>query len=129
MEHPDVIKLENRLNQVWEDRDIVAQREAVKKEHDVNEDIPPQIFYCKCCKKDYFPSRVVKVESEDWNNNEVFRFWRSKHCGIWNVRLISEKIKDKFWIKSPSVLEDRRRNRLDLLQPGETGFNMTYENV
>lgn len=126
MEHPDVLKLENRLNKVWEDRDIEAQREAVKKEHDVNEDIPPQIFYCKVCKDDYFPSRIVKVESKDWNTDGIFRFWRSKHCGTWNVRLISDKLKDKFWIKSPSVIRDRRINRLDMLQPGETGFSMLY---
>ena len=128
MEHPDIVKLENRLNKVWEDRDIEAQREQLKKELDVNEDIPASIFYCKHCKVDYFPKRVVKVEQNDWNTHGVFRFWRAKHkeCGTMNVRLISQKLHDKFFIKSPSVCRDRRRFKLDLLQPTETGFDMLY---
>jgi hypothetical protein len=127
MEHPDVIQLENKLNKVWEDRDTEAQREAMKKEYDVNEDIPASMFYCNKCKKDYFPKRIVKVEQEDWNTHGIFRFWRSKHCGVWNVRLISQKVNDKFFIKSPSVCRDRRVNKLDLLQPNETGFDMLYK--
>ena len=126
MEHPDVVQLENVLERVWEDRDIQAQRDAVKKEFDVDEEIPAQIFYCRACKKDYFPKRVVKVEQQDWNTGGTFRFWRSKHCGIWNVRLITQKIKDKFFIKSPSVCRDRRRFKEDMLQPTESGFQMLY---
>lgn len=127
MEHPDVVKLENKLNQIWEERDFEAQREALKKEYDVNEDIPASMFYCKVCKKDYFPKRIVKVEQQDWNTNGVFRFWRSKHCGTWNIRLITNKINDKFFIKSPSVCRDRRKHLLDMLQPNETGFDMLYK--
>lgn len=126
MEHPDVLQLENRLNRVWEGRDIEAEREAVKRERDIDEDTPPQIFLCRKCNKDYSPKRIVKVEQQDWNTNGVFRFWRSKHCGVWNVRLITDKLRDSFFIKSPSVIRDRRINRLDLLQPQETGFNMLY---
>lgn len=126
MEHPDVVKLEKRLEKVWEDRDIEAQREALKKESDVNEEIPASIFYCKVCKKDYFPMRIVKVEQNDWNTGGTFRFWRSKHCGVQNVRLITQKIKDKFFIKSPSVCRDRRLNSNDLIQPQQTGFNLLY---
>ena len=129
MEHPDVVKLENKLNKVWEDRDIEAQRQELKKEYDVNEDIPPNIFYCSVCKQDYFPKRVVKVEQQDWNTHGVFRYWRSKHCSKWNVRLISQKLHDKFFIKGPSICRDRRLNKEALLQPGETGFNMLYGNV
>lgn len=126
IEHPDVVKLENRLHKVWEDRDNEAMREAVKKELEVDEEIPAQIFYCSKCKKDYFPKRIVKVEQQDWNTSGTFRYWRSKHCGIWNKRLITQKIKDKFFIKSPSMIRDRRRYKLDLLQPQETGFDMMY---
>lgn len=126
MEHPDVQKLEDRLNSVWDARDNLATREAIKRERDVDEDIPAQIFLCRKCGKDYVPKRIVKVEQQDWNTNGVFRFWRSKHCGEWNVRLITDKITDKFFIKSPSVIRDRRLHRLDLLQPQETGFDMLY---
>jgi hypothetical protein len=127
MEHPDVIKLEKRLEKVWEDRDIETQREALKKELDVDEEIPASIFYCTECKKDYFPQRIVKVEQNDWNTGGKFRFWRSKHCSTWNVRLISQKLHDKFFIKSPSVCRDRRRFKLDMLQPQETGYDMLYK--
>ena len=126
MEHPDIVKLENRLNKVWEQRDTESQRNELKKEYDVDEEIPAQIFYCKQCKKDYFPRRIVKVEQNDWNTGGTFRFWRSKHCGVWNVRLITQKIKDKFFIKSPSVRRDRRLHKLYMLQPQESGFNMLY---
>lgn len=129
MEHPDVLKLENKLNKIWEDRDIEAQREVLKKELDVDENIPASIFYCRVCKKDYFPKRIVKVEQQDWNTHGIFRFWRSKHCSIWNIRLITQKVNDKFFIKSPSVCRDRRLNKEALLQPGETGFDMLYRNV
>lgn len=127
MEHPDVLKLENKLNKIWEDRDNEAQRELLKKELEVDEDTPANIFLCRVCKKDYFPKRVVKVEQNDWNTGGTFRFWRSKHCGIWNVRLITQKINDKFFIKSPSICRDRRLHKLDLLQPQETGFDMLYK--
>jgi len=126
-EHPDTQKLENRLNKVWEERDREAMREALRKELDVDEDIPPQIFWCVKCKQDFFPKRVIKVESQDWDNSGVFRYWRAKHCGVWNVRLISQKVKDKFFIKSPSVIEDRRKHKEDLLQPTETGYDMLYK--
>lgn len=127
MEHPDVVKLEKRLEKVWEERDLEAQRDALKKELDVDEQIPAGIFYCSRCKKDYFPQRIVKVEQHDWNTGGIFRFWRSKHCKTWNVRLISQKLHDKFFIKSPSVCQDRRLNSNDLLQPFQTGFDMLYK--
>lgn len=127
MEHPDLILLENKLKEVWEYRDIESQREFLKKELDVNEEIPASIFYCSKCKKDYFPMRVVKVEQNDWNTGGTFRFWRSKHCDTWNVRLISQKIKDKFFIKSPFICRDRRLNALALIQPQQTGFEMLYK--
>lgn len=127
MDHPDILQLENKLNKVWEERDLEAQREALKKELDVNEEIPASIFCCKVCKKDYFPKRIVKVEQNDWNTGGIFRFWRSKHCGVWNVRLISQKLHDKFFIKSPSVCRDRRRFKLDMLQPTDSGFDMLYK--
>lgn len=129
MEHPDVLRLENKLNKIWEDRDIEAQREVLKKQLDVDENIPASMFYCRVCKKDYFPKRIVKVEQQDWNTHGIFRFWRSKHCSTWNTRLITQKMNDKFFIKSPSVCRDRRLNKEALLQPGETGFDMLYKNV
>lgn len=127
MEHPDVVKLEQRLEKIWQERDLEAQRAELKKELDVNEEIPASIFYCKECKKDYFPQRIVKVEQNDWDTGGTFRFWRSKHCSTWNVRLISQKIHDKFFIKSPSIIRDRRRFANDLLQPFQTGYDMLYK--
>lgn len=127
MEHPDIIKLENKLNSIWEDRDNQAIRDSLKKEQNIDEEIPAQMFYCSKCSIDYFPIRVIKVEQQDWNTNGIFRFWRAKHnCGNWNVRLISQKVNDKFFIKSPSVCRDRRKHLLDMLQIQDTGFDMLY---
>jgi hypothetical protein len=126
MEHPDVQKLENRLKKVWHKRDIEKARDVLRNEANVDEQLPPSIFYCSKCKKDYIPKRIYKVISYDWNTNQLFRYWRSKHCKRWNTRLITNKMRDKFFIKSPSVIKDRRLNKLDMIQPGETGFNMLY---
>jgi len=126
MQHPDVIQLENKLKDVWAERDNEKARELLKNELDVDDDLAPVLFWCKKCGKDYYPKRVVKVISRDWNTNGVFRYWRSKHCGVMNTRLISQKTKDKFFIKSPSVCRDRRINAMDMLQPQETGYNMLY---
>jgi hypothetical protein len=130
VEHPDVVKLENKLAKIWEQRDAQARKDELKKELEVDENIPASIFYCDSCNVDYFPQRIVKVEQQDWNTSGTFRHWRAKHkeCGTWNIRLITQKIKDKFFIKSPSVLRDRRLNKNDILQPTETGFSMLYGN-
>lgn len=126
MEHPDVKNLENVLKKNWHKRDVEKARDVLRKQRDVDEDIAPGLFYCSKCKEDYVPKRVYKVESIDWNTNGVFRYWRSKHCKRWNTRLITDKIKDKFFIKSPSLIRDRRLMKLDMLQPGDTGFSMLY---
>ena len=125
-EHPDVQRLENKLKNTWHKRDIEKARDVLRSERDVDEQIPPNIFYCSKCKQDYTPKRIYKIDSKDWNTNGIFRYWRSKHCKQWNTRLINDKTKDKFFIKSPSVIKDRRLRKLDMLQPGETGFQMLY---
>jgi hypothetical protein len=127
-EHPDVKRLSDKLHSNWEKRSIDELRESIKKERDVDEDIPPNIFYCSKCEEDYYPRRVYKREVQDWNTKGIFRYWTSNHCDTWNTRLITDKVKDKFFINSPSVQRERRLRKLDMLQPGETGFNMLYGN-
>jgi len=125
-DHPDYKRLENKLKSNWHKRDVTKLRELIAKEHDVDEQIAPSIFYCDKCKQDYTPERIYKREVKDWNNNGTFRYWQSKHCSKWNTRLISEKIKDKFFIKSPSIIRERRLRKQEMLQPGQSGYDMLY---
>ena len=130
MKHPDVEKLEKVLEKQWDKREVEEIRQAIKKERDVDETVAPMLFYCTECEHDYVPRKVTKIESDDWNLNEPFRFWRSVHdnCQTPNIRLITDKVKDKFFIHSETIKRDRRLHKLDMLQPQETGFNMLYGN-
>lgn len=93
-------------------------------------DAPPLIvhdFYCHECRKDFKGIAVKQVEV-DWNNKaQYIAFYRTK-CwrGHWCMRLITDKLKDGYWTRSPVVSRDRGKHHGDLLQPGETGFELLY---
>lgn len=128
-EHPDVIQLEKKLKDTWHKRDIKELREKIAQEKDVNEDVPPSLFYCKECDKDYVPNRIYKREVQDWNTEIPFRYWKARcHCDKWNTRLITDKVKDIFFVKSPTIKRERRLRKKDILQPQDTGYQMLYGN-
>ena len=84
-------------------------------------------FYCHECRKD-FKSVAVKQVEIDWNNKAQYvAFYRTK-CwkGHWCIRHITDKLKDGYWTRSPLVSRDRGKHHADMLQPGETGFQLLY---
>lgn len=127
-ERDDIARLRRCLEKIWEQRDTFEQRELIKKEHDVDDDVPAHIYYCSKCKKDYITNRAYKVSEVDWNRDGFFRYWKTKHkeCSTWNRRFISDKLKDPFWRLSPTMKKDRAKHYKDMLQPNETGFSMLY---
>ena len=127
-EHYDYQKLTKVIDKQYEERDLIAQRQALRKEFDIDDDIPAEMFYCPCNKKDYRPRVVFKIEENDWNTGQTFRYWKSKckDCGKWNKRFITQKSHDPFYQQSTSIRKDRRNNYKDLIQPSERGYNMLY---
>jgi len=100
-DHPDIKRLNRHLEKIWDTRETNEKREMVKRENDINENIPAQIYYCTDCKKDYIRNRSFKVEEVNWNGEAPFRYWKTKHsCGKWCIRYITNKLKDPFWRKS-----------------------------
>lgn len=83
-------------------------------------------FWCNRCKKD-FKSLAYKQVEQDWNANQEIAFYKTKHfCGSWCIRLITDKLKDGFWVRSRFLALDRGNHFADTIQPHETGFNLLY---
>jgi len=87
-------------------------------------------FYCEKCREDFRAQSIKEVEV-DWSNpNQSIAFYKTK-CfeGHWCIRLITDKHRDGYWIKSRAVLRDRGVHYKDTLQPFETGYNMLYKKI
>lgn len=84
-------------------------------------------FWCNVCGKD-FKAQAVKQVEIDWSNiSQSIAFYKTKHwCGAWCIRLITDKHKDAYWIRSRAVHRDRGSHFADMVQPHETGFSMLY---
>lgn len=84
-------------------------------------------FWCDKCKKD-FKAQVVKQIEMDWSNpTQRIAFYKTK-CfkGHWVIRLITDRHKDAFFIKSKFMALDRGNHFEDTIQPNETNFNLLY---
>lgn len=87
-------------------------------------------FWCSRCKQD-FKSMAIKEVEIDWSClTQYIAFYRSK-CGKghWCIRLVTDRQKDGFWIRSRLCALDRGNHSLDTIQPHETGFNMLYKKI
>lgn len=85
-------------------------------------------FHCSQCREDFKMNAVLQVEL-DWSNlAQSIAFYKGKHkkCGNWCIRLVTDKQRDGFWVRSRAVVADRGEHFADLLQPHENGFNLLY---
>jgi len=84
-------------------------------------------FWCQECRED-FKGRAVRQIETDWNNPEQrIAFYRSKCAeGHWCIRLITDKNRDGFWMRSKRLALDRGNHVADIIQPFQSGFNMLY---
>lgn len=83
-------------------------------------------FWCDTCKKD-FKAQAIKQVEDDWNANQRIAFYKTK-CfkGHWCIRLVTDRHKDAFFIRSRLLALDRGNHAADIVQPFETGYNMLY---
>lgn len=85
-------------------------------------------FHCVRCREDFQQASVLQVEL-DWSNlSQSVAFYKGKHrkCGNWCIRLVTDKHRDGFWVRSKRVLQERGKYHNDLIQPYETGYNLLY---
>ena len=85
-------------------------------------------FHCSKCDEDFKMNAVLQVEIDWTNAKQSIAFYKGKHkkCGTWSMRLLTDKARDGFWMKSRAVRNEQGKYHNDLLQPYETGFNMLY---
>ncbi len=84
-------------------------------------------FYCDKCREDFKGQSIRQVE-QDWScPTQRIAFYKSK-CkkGHWVIRLITDRHRDGFFIKSKLMALDRGMHYADTIQPWETNFNLLY---
>lgn len=129
-DHHHIQDLINRQERRVEDRERHRnnKKDLAEREDDIAKAKPFETldFWCKTCKKD-FRAQAVKQTEDCWNAEQRNAFYRTK-CfkGHWCVRLVTDRHKDGFFIKSKLINLDRGNHFADILQPFETGFNMVY---
>ena len=113
-----------------EDRNRHREREKERAERDdIIKDAKVVVvtdFWCEHCKQD-FKSMAIKQVEKDWTADQDIAFYKTK-CdqGHWCIRLITDRQRDAFWVKSKLMVLDRGNHYADTLQPWETGFNLLY---
>ncbi len=117
-----------------DDRTYHLNKEKTKAERqDLINDAKPFVlteFYCQKCREDFKAQSIKEVEI-DWSNpNQFIAFYRTK-CfeGHWCIRLITDKHRDGYWVRSKAVHRDRGVHYKDTIQPHETGFNLLYKKI
>lgn len=87
-------------------------------------------FWCWRCSLDFFAETIKQVE-KDWSClTQYVAFYKAK-CpkGHWCMRLITDKGRDGYWVRSRRVVADRGLHYADTIQPHETGFNLLYKKI
>lgn len=130
-DHWHIRELINAQERRAEDRNYHRQR--VKELEERTEDIATykefetKEFYCKRCREDFI-GQVYKQVEVDWTNTkQTIAFYKTK-CfkGHWCIRLISDRHKDGYFVKSRRVARDRGKHFSDIVQPDETNFNLLF---
>lgn len=108
-------------------------RERVKQLEERDKDIKDSTsftvtdFWCDTCKQDFKSAAWREIEV-DWSNTEQrIAFYRAK-CNKkhWCMRLITDRKRDGFFIKSKLVALDRGNHTADIIQPYQTNYNLLY---
>lgn len=105
---------------------IKAAEECIKEIKDApGKETKP--FYCEICKDDFIGEAIKQVES-DWTSNQNIAFYKTK-CfrGHWTMRLITDRLRDRYFFKSRRIAQDRAKHANDLLQSHQTGYNLLYK--
>lgn len=84
-------------------------------------------FWCETCKEDFKGGSVKQVETDWSNSTQRIAFYKNKCSkGHWCIRLITDRHKDGFFIKSKLIALDKGQHYNDTIQPDQTNFNLLY---
>lgn len=130
--HPHIRELIEAQEKRSEDRNYHRAKEkaATDRESEIKEAkvLDLKDFYCRKCKEDFYRPATKQIEV-DWNNPlQRIAFYQAKHrkCGNWCIRLITDRQRDAYWIRSKQVRRDQGQHANDMLQPWQEGFNLLY---
>lgn len=130
-QHYHIRELIERQEKRSEDREYHRRKgKALEERNDIIKDSKTFCvtdFWCPKCKID-FKSMSIKEVEIDWScPTQYIAFYKSK-CdkGHWCIRLITDRQKDGYFIRSRLMAIDRGKHILDVVQPYETGYNLLY---
>lgn len=132
-EHYHIRELIERQEKRAADRNDYREREKqnAERSHLIKDTVRMTLtdFWCEQCKKD-FRAQAVRLDEIDWNNTaQLISFYKTKHwCGAWCVRLVTDKEKDGFWIRSRRMALDQGNHFADTIQPFQTNYELLYSN-
>lgn len=131
-EHYHIQELIDRQEKRTEEKNYHREKAKEKEEREkLIADAKPvedKDFFCRHCQDDFTCQSVLQIEV-DWSNSaQRIAFYKAKHkkCGNWCIRLVTDRQRDGYWIRSRRVRADQGKHHNDLLQPFETGFNLLY---
>ena len=106
------------------------EKQQAEREEEIQKAKPVEIveFYCLHCEEDFAQVAFKQVEIDWSNSSQHIAFYKSKHdeCGNWSIKHITDRFNDPYWTYSKQVARDRGKHFADLLQPGETGYQLLY---
>lgn len=114
------------------DRNLHRNREKTiaEREEEIQKAKPGDVieFYCADCEEDFAHVAFKQVETDWSNTSQRIAFYKGKcpECDSWAIRYITDKFSDPYWSESKQVARDRGKHFGDILQPGETGYQLLY---
>lgn len=74
------------------------------------------------------PAHKIVIPASALSTNRPYAFYRAScpNCLEDCIRRITDKHLDPYYTDSPSLKKERYEHRIDLLQPGEPGFETYY---
>lgn len=129
--HYHIRELIERQEKRAEDRQTYRDRQKAKEERSHTLQDSKQFtltdFWCMKCGKDFKAQAVRQIEDDWTNTTQQIAFYKTKHwCGTWCIRLITDKHKDGFWIRSKLAAKDRGVHFADTIQPFQTNYELLY---
>lgn len=129
-DHPYIRALITNQEKKVKDRNYHRNRikELSERDEEINKahNMVMHNFWCDKCKED-FKATAIKQVQQDWNADQRIAFYRTKcFAGHWCMRLITDKFKDGFNVKSRLLALDRGNHFNDIVQSYETNYNLLY---
>lgn len=126
-DHYHIQELINAQQKRAEARTQWRERKKREEELDKNlasyKDIELLDFWCDHCKIDFVARS--KKQLDGWSKIAYYKI-KHRKCGMWCIRLITERFMDAYFFRSKKVAYDRMANATEMIQPFQSGFNLMY---